>query len=99
MGQFRLSRQALRDLTDIRKYISADSVINADRLLARLNEIFHLLSKETALGIRIERLSSETRKFPVGNYIVYYQKLKSGIQVLRVVHGMRDQRKALGRLK
>lgn len=95
MGQFRLSEQALRDLTDIRKYISADSIINADRLLARFNEIFRLLSKEAALGIRTAGLPSDTRRFPVGNYIIYYRKYKSGIQVLRVVHGMRDQRKAL----
>ena len=37
------------------------------------------------------------RSFPIGSYIIYYRRAPRGkIQILRVIHGRRDQRKAWG---
>lgn len=95
MGQFWQSSRVRGDLSKIWEYIANDSILQADRLLGRFYEVFQFLSNEPAAGIRTEYLGPGTRRFPVGNYIIYYRKYRSGIQVLRVVHGMRDQRKAL----
>jgi len=95
VGQFWQSSRVHGDLRKIWEYIAKDSIIQADRLLARFYDVFQLLSNEPGMGIHTEYLGPGTRRFPVGNYIIYYRKYRLGIQVLRVMHGMRDQRKAL----
>jgi len=36
------------------------------------------------------------RSFREGSYVIYYREIEGGIEFLRVVHGKRDQRRALG---
>jgi plasmid stabilization system protein ParE len=35
------------------------------------------------------------RKFPVGNYLIYYRPMRAKVMILRVVHGKRIQLRAL----
>jgi plasmid stabilization system protein ParE len=30
----------------------------------------------------------------VGNYVIYYREMKTGIEIVRVIHGARDAAKA-----
>jgi toxin ParE1/3/4 len=34
------------------------------------------------------------RSHPVGNYVIYYREMKTGIEIVRVIHGARDVAKA-----
>ena len=36
----------------------------------------------------------DVRKFPMGNYLIYYRALPKKIVIVRVLHGKRVQRKA-----
>ena len=36
------------------------------------------------------KLGEEIRSFPVGNYVVFYKPLESGIEVVRVLSRYRD---------
>lgn len=38
-----------------------------------------------------------TRRFPIGNYLVYYRPVRGRILIWRVIHGSRRQSKALGK--
>ena len=33
------------------------------------------------------------RSFPIGKYLIFYKRVDSGIEVVRVVHGARNLRK------
>src|SRR5437764_892249 len=92
--RLRVSPKARRDLNDIWKYIARDSLVNADRLILRLFEVFALLTKQPALGSSSDEIEPGTRKFPVGNYNVYYRIGIRSIQILHVFHAKRDQHTA-----
>ena len=42
------------------------------------------------MGTRREALAPGLRSFPVGNYLVFYRVTEGGIELARVLHGMRD---------
>lgn len=94
MARFTVSRKANRDLTDIWKYIAVDSVQHADRWLARIYQLFALLGTEPLLGVTSDHIHPGTRKFPIGNYIVYYRVKGKSVYILHVFHGRRNQRRA-----
>ncbi len=95
MARFTVSPQARRDLIDIWKYIAKDSIQNADRLYERLYEAFAVLGSHPAIGRASDEIEPETRRFPVGNYLIYYRIRRQRVQILHVFHGKRDQRKAM----
>jgi plasmid stabilization system protein ParE len=45
------------------------------------------------LGEVFRKARRDVRRFHVGNYIIYYEPIPSGIRVLRVLHGAREQLK------
>ena len=95
MARFTVSPQARRDLIDIWKYIAKDSIQNADRLYERFYETFAVLGSHPTIGRASDEIEPETRRFPVGNYLIYYRIRRQRVQILHVFHGKRDQRKAM----
>jgi plasmid stabilization system protein ParE len=48
-------------------------------------------------GVAAEQFGLSVRKFPAGNYMIYYRTGRSrSIQILHVFHGARQQGKAWG---
>ena len=94
MARYTVSPKARRDLIDIWKYIAQDSLQHADRWLERVYQVFVFLGLEPRMGSTSDEIHPGTRKFPLGNYIIYYRVTSRGVQVLHVFHGKRDQRKA-----
>lgn len=94
MARLTVSRKARRDLANIWSYIACDSVQHADHWLAELYEVFSLLCIHPRMGRSSDSISPGTRKFPVGNYIIYYRVSKARVQIAHVLHGKRDQRRA-----
>jgi len=58
---------------------------------------FAFLADNPEAGRLRTDIGFKIRTFPVYDYIIYYQpENRNRILVVRIVHGMRDQRKALG---
>lgn len=78
------------DLDEIWEHIAKDSPRSATAFLRRLGEKFHLLAANPQIGNLRNELALGLRGFPVGNYLIFYRIITDGIEIARVLHGMRD---------
>ena len=78
------------DLDDIWLYIAQDNPDAADRLLDRIDEQCRTLAQFPKMGKSRDELTPDLRSFPVGKYLVFYLAIDEGIEVVRVLSGMRD---------
>jgi plasmid stabilization system protein ParE len=77
--------QALEDLDEIWDFIAAADLRAADRVLNDLNRVFRLLADQQLMGELQPFLADGTyRRFPSGNYVIYYRPFNDGIFLLRV---------------
>ena len=90
MNSYRVSGEARSDLDEIWSYIAQDNPDAADKLVQAIISRFPKLASMPELGRPREELSSGLRSFPVGRYIIFYRKSKSGVEIVRVLHGARD---------
>jgi toxin ParE1/3/4 len=90
MAQVRRTPSARRDLDDIGRYIARHDLDAALRLLNRIDEKCALLAGNPLLGEVWPELGDNVRHLTVGNYVIFYEPVASGIRVLRVLHGHRD---------
>src|SRR5437868_14398134 len=96
---------ALRDLEDVSEHIRQDSPRAALRFLEAAERTFNLLAGEPLMGrgyqaedphlsgLRCSRISG------FENYLVFYQPVAGGIEVVRVIHGARDIPSVLGEME
>lgn len=85
-----LSREAERDLRDIREFITDRNPAAANRLIGHLELGMSLLVDNPAMGRERPDLAENLRSFRVEEYIIYYYPVEYGIDVARIVHGSRD---------
>jgi toxin ParE1/3/4 len=78
------------DLLDIWDYIADDSPDRADDFLDRIESKLLTLAQNSGLGRKRPDLLPDLRSFCIGNYVVFYQQIEGGIDVIRVIHGSRD---------
>jgi toxin ParE1/3/4 len=71
------------DLVDIWTYIAQDSPANADRLLDRIRDTLSRLAAMPFMGQARFDLAPGLRMFPVGNYLMFFRPIESGIDVKR----------------
>lgn len=96
MPRIVVSPLAQADVDPIWDYIVRDSVRNADRFVDRLEQRLGVLAANPRLGVLRDDLRPGLRRFGHARYLIYYRLIRGGIEVVRVVHGARDQ-KALWR--
>jgi len=82
--------QADDDLFEIAAYIARDNPAPAERLIDALESKFKLLATSPKLGRLRTELAPGLRSLPFRNYVIFYQPLEDGIEVVRVLHGKRD---------
>ena len=70
--------------------IAQDSIEAANRLLDRFDRLFRLISTQPRLGKAVEELAPRLRFVPLGSYLVFYQPVDNGVQIVRLLHGARD---------
>ncbi len=87
---YRLSSIAEDDVASIARYIAADNLDAALRMIDRFTMIFSELAAEPDLGERYEGRGQLLRRYSVGNYLVFYQTFANEIVVARVLHGARQ---------
>lgn len=61
----------------------------------RFHGIFRTIASSPRAGVDMPDLPpGDVRKFPMGNYLIYYRALPGKILIARVLHGKRIQRRA-----
>ncbi len=65
-------------------------MVEADRWVDRLDEKFALLSTQPMMGRSRDELAPGIRSFAFGRYLIFFESLPDGIDVVRVLHGSRD---------
>ena len=82
--------QAETDLDEIWWYIAQENPDAADQLLDRIEERCQTLAEFPYIGTSRDELLPNLRSLPVGNYLIFYLPIADGIEVVRVLPGMRD---------
>jgi toxin ParE1/3/4 len=82
--------QAEADLDEIWGYIAQDNPAAADKTLDRIEERCNVLAQFPLMGVSREELLPSLRSLTVGNYVVFYLPMDEGIDIVRVLPGMRD---------
>jgi len=82
--------RAERDLDDIWFHIAMDNQTAADRLLDAFMTRARLVATQPNMGYARPELAPELRSFSVGQYVIFYNPLPDGIELVRVRHGKRD---------
>jgi toxin ParE1/3/4 len=97
MKRYRVLKDAERDLDAIFLYWAERASLQAaDRLVDAITERFWLLGEHPEVGRSCPDIARGVRCFPAGRYLIYYRKLRRGVEILHIFHGARD-RKAAGK--
>lgn len=78
------------DIDEIWDYIAADSLVQADAWVDRLEEKLRLLATSPMMGRARDELSADVRSMPFERYMIFYVPLADGIDIVRVLHSARD---------
>jgi toxin ParE1/3/4 len=92
MPKIVVSPLAQTDIDEIWDYIARHSPVNADRFVDRIEQRFDLLAANPGLGLARDDLRPGLRRFRHLRYLIYYRLIRGGIEVVRVVHGARQQK-------
>lgn len=85
--------EARRDIDEISFRIAIDNPTASLRWIDQIALTGARLAGQPDMGSAYRTKRSKTlRRFPVGNYIIYYRPIADGVEVIRIVHGARDQR-------
>ena len=92
MNRFVLTEPARRDLDQIKSFLLEEAGPTiARRVLKDIRAALKLLGKEPGAGHVREDLTSRPVKFwPIYSYLIIYDPKTRPIQILRILHGMRD---------
>lgn len=90
MSQVLWTPIAKDDLIEIGLYIAEDSEDSAFGMMDTIQEKCRILSENPAMGRTREELAPSIRSFPVEAYLIFYQALKDGVEVIRILHSARD---------
>ena len=82
--------QAADDIAEIWDHIADGSLRAADRWIDQLDEQFKLLPTQPLMGRARDELLPGLRSFPFGRYVIFYEPIAGGIDVVRLLHSARD---------
>ena len=82
--------EAENDLEEIWLYIAQDNIDGADKLLDEIEKTSQKLAQFADMGRNRDELHPGLRSFPVGKYLIFYLPISGGLEIVRVLHGMRD---------
>ena len=94
MVKVRRTKRANNDLIAIWSHIALDNPNAATAQLSELEQKFRLLSFFPKIGRKREDIRKGLRMFPCDAYVILYREAAGSVEVVRVLHGARDLRKA-----
>lgn len=86
-----ISPTAWDDLKEIKDYIALDNKSTALAYIKMLHRKCKKLTDSPKLGVQYKAI----RKFPVGNYLIFYREQKKYIEIVRVLHAARNVEKII----
>jgi toxin ParE1/3/4 len=87
---FRLRPAAEADIEAITLYIAERNPTAARRWYDDVLRHCRQLGEMPGMGIARPEVRPKLRTFPVGNYLILYQQLDQGAEIIRVIHGARQ---------
>jgi toxin ParE1/3/4 len=90
---FRISADARGDLDGIWEYIAGrSSAETASKFISQFYDLFRSLATSPSAGVSVPAFEGGgVRKFPMGNYLIYYRAARGKVTIWRVLHGKRMQ--------
>ena len=98
MAQVLKTPLARLDLFDIYNYIAKDEDAQAVKILRLIDDKCRLLATFPEMGQAQPQFIIGLRSFPIKSYVIFYQPIADGIEVLRVLHGSRDIEEAFNQM-
>ena len=97
MKRYVVSADARAGLDGVWDYIAGrSSTETASVFLWRFHDAFAFLAQNRYAGVAVPGLDEDSvRKFPLGNYLIYYRPIRGKVVIWRVLHGKRVQSRAL----
>ncbi len=97
MMRFVLTRPAERDLDQIKSYLIEKAGPRiAGKVFHEIRNALKLLGRNPGIGHAREDLTDRPVKFwPVYSYLIVYDPETKPVQIIRVMHGMRDVEEVL----
>ena len=96
MKRLLVAPSAQKDLQGIHDFIAQDNPEAADRWIDKLVSRFDNLSHQPGIGRKRDDLKSGYRSISEGQYVIFYRiATDDALEIVRVLHGKRDLRKAL----
>lgn len=90
MPVVKVAAAAEEDLKEIWTYVAEHNTAAANKLIKEITRRFIILRDQPHMGREQDKLLVNLRSFAVKNYLIFYQPLEGGIEILRVLHGSRD---------
>ena len=87
---FHLRPQAEADLEDIALYIAEDNVQAARQWIEDMYALCQQLGEMPSMGVAKPYIRSGLRMLPAGGYLILYQEVDKGVEIVRVIHGARQ---------
>ena len=87
--------RAERDLDHIKDYIARDNPRRALSFIRELRQACERLADHPRMGRARPELRPRLRSLPHGNYVIFYEPLRDGVRIVRILHGARDARPLL----
>ncbi len=87
-----ISKEALRDLEEIWKYIAEDTDIAADRFIDQIVEKCCELVELEGVGHRRDDLIPGMLSLAFRKYVIFFQRNEKEVEIVRVLHDTRDIR-------
>lgn len=90
MSQNFISSEALADLDAIFDYFAARSVESGEKFASEFKKKCQYLTQFPNIGRSYAELKPNLRGIPLMGYIIFYQVVGKGVEIVRVVSAYRD---------
>ncbi|MBN3944562.1 type II toxin-antitoxin system RelE/ParE family toxin [Nostoc sp. NMS9] len=90
MSNYIISPSASRDLNEIADYFLPRNLEAGEKLFREFNKKCQNLANFPSMGRSYAHIKPSLRGLPLDGYVILYQVLDDGVEILRVVSGNRD---------
>ncbi len=90
MSNYIISPSASRDLNEIADYFLPRNLEAGEKLFREFNKKCQNLANFPSMGRSYDHIKPSLRGLPLDGYVILYQVLDNGVEILRVVSGNRD---------
>lgn len=92
MRAFDLTKSAQADLKSIAIYTQEHwGSRQRNAFLKEMDQVFHSLAKNPAMGRTCDHIREGYRKFPHGAHVIYYKQIeKEDLLIVRILHSSMD---------